>query len=107
MGEYLNSDGDGWSDYKEEQAGTDPLNEDTNGNGIIDSKDPNPVLYGLRGEIAGKPKVSTTTEPPTETPVPTTSSTTSKGVCGPTTILLLTLISALGVNALEKRKIRI
>ncbi|ODS37278.1 hypothetical protein BEH94_04460 [Candidatus Altiarchaeales archaeon WOR_SM1_SCG] len=38
------SDGDGWSDEKEKQLGTNPYNRDTDGDGIIDPEDSNPLV---------------------------------------------------------------
>ena len=38
------SDGDGWSDEQERTAGTNPLKVDTDGDGIWDSKDSNPLV---------------------------------------------------------------
>ena len=38
------SDGDGWSDEQEWTAGTNPNNADTDGDGIWDSKDSNPLV---------------------------------------------------------------
>lgn len=38
------SDGDGWSDEQERTAGTNPNNADTDGDGIWDSKDSNPLV---------------------------------------------------------------
>lgn len=50
----------------------------------------------------------TTTSPPTTTPTPTTTPPTtpppSTGICGPTSILLIALLSGLGVNALDKKR---
>lgn len=40
---YRDRDGDGLPDRLEEQIGTDPANPDTNGNGIRDAQDPNPL----------------------------------------------------------------
>lgn len=37
------SDGDGWPDEQEKQAGTNPGSVDTDGDGIWDSRDPNPL----------------------------------------------------------------
>ncbi len=50
-----------------------------------------------------------TTRPPKTTAPPLTTAPPKpkKGICGPTTILLLILISALGINAVEERKIRL
>jgi len=38
------SDGDGWNDEQEKKAETDPYNVDTDGDGIWDPKDPNPLV---------------------------------------------------------------
>ena len=38
------SDGDGWDDEQERRGGTDPHNVDTDGDGIWDPKDPNPLV---------------------------------------------------------------
>ena len=38
------SDGDGWNDEKEKQLGTNPYNKDTDGDGIIDPIDSNPLV---------------------------------------------------------------
>jgi len=54
---FADSDGDGWSDFKEKNAGTNPYNVDTDADGIWDPHDPNPLI------------ASSTT--PTETPVST------------------------------------
>lgn len=40
----VDSDGDGWSDAQEKLMGTDPKNVDTDGEGIWDPKDPNPLI---------------------------------------------------------------
>jgi hypothetical protein len=48
------SDSDGWNDALEIQMGTDPHNPDTDGDGIIDSKDPNPLVAGSSGSILGE-----------------------------------------------------
>ena len=40
----LDSDGDGLTDFMELAMGTDPYNPDTDGDGIIDSKDPEPLI---------------------------------------------------------------
>ena len=41
---FADSDGDGWSDFKEKNAGTNPYNVDTDGDGIWDPHDPNPLI---------------------------------------------------------------
>ena len=40
----IDLDGDGWGDEQERRAGTDPHNVDTDGDGIWDPKDPNPLV---------------------------------------------------------------
>jgi len=64
------SDGDGWTDAFEIGQGTNPNNPDTDGDGIIDSKDPEPL-------VAEKETAPTTTPPPTTTEPPTTAPPTS------------------------------
>lgn len=44
------SDGDGWSDEQERTAGTNPLKVDTDGDGIWDSKDSNPLVVEEQNE---------------------------------------------------------
>ncbi|MFC1952617.1 hypothetical protein ACFLWR_00605 [Chloroflexota bacterium] len=41
--ELIDTDGDGLSDVQEENAGTNPLEPDTDSDGIWDSKDDNPI----------------------------------------------------------------
>ncbi|MHC4397467.1 MAG: hypothetical protein ACYS1A_17640 [Planctomycetota bacterium] len=45
------SDGDGLKNALETQMGTDPNNSDTDGDGILDGKDPNPLVAGANGSI--------------------------------------------------------
>jgi hypothetical protein len=45
------TDFDGWPDALEAQMGTDPKNPDTDGDGILDGKDPNPLVAGSSGSI--------------------------------------------------------
>lgn len=40
----MDSDNDGWSDEKEKIMGTNPYNRDTDGDGIVDSADANPLV---------------------------------------------------------------
>ncbi|MHC1598747.1 MAG: hypothetical protein ACXQS3_04195 [Candidatus Methanofastidiosia archaeon] len=61
----VDSDGDGWTDIEESLAGTDPNNKDTDGDGIWDPVDPNPLVP----QTTAPPS---TTSAPTTTPAPTT-----------------------------------
>lgn len=56
----LDSDHDGLYDFIERRIGTDPFNPDTDGDGIIDSEDDNPLVpYSSRSEIeSGMPDES-------------------------------------------------
>ncbi len=38
------TDGDGWSNREEYARGTDPLDPDTDGDGVVDSVDPHPLF---------------------------------------------------------------
>lgn len=70
----LDSDGDGWSDDREEKAGSDPFNADTDGDGYWDPLDPNP----LDSEIPATPTTTSTPIPtPTSIPTPTQPATAS------------------------------
>lgn len=40
----IDSDSDGWSDEKEKMMGTNPYSRDTDGDGIADPADPNPLV---------------------------------------------------------------
>jgi hypothetical protein len=44
--DYLDSDGDGWSDAEEALSGSDPYEVDTDGDGILDPVDSNPLERG-------------------------------------------------------------
>lgn len=71
------SDGDGWTDQQEMNAGTDPYNKDTDGDGYWDPKDDNP----LDPDIPVTQTVSTlppTHVPAKSTPVPETTSANAK-----------------------------
>ncbi len=61
------SDGDGWSDEQESIAGTDKNNPDTDGDGVWDPKDPNPLV-----------PQGTTTPPPGPTTTPSSTQQPSK-----------------------------
>jgi len=50
---HLDSDNDGLTDEQERLLGTDPTLPDTDGDGVIDSKDPNPLVPGKGGEASG------------------------------------------------------
>ena len=50
----LDTDGDGLPDAAEKVLGTDPMNPDTNGNGIPDGKDPKPLNMENPIQNAGK-----------------------------------------------------
>ena len=75
----LDSDGDGWTDYQEQSAGTDPSRVDTDGDGYWDPQDPNPLDSNIpAAESTPAPALTPTPIlPPTATPVPTPT-------CGPT-----------------------
>ncbi len=44
------SDGDGWTNDQERRAGTNPYSKDTDGDGLWDSMDPNPLVAEDKGE---------------------------------------------------------
>jgi len=48
----IDSDSDGWSDEKEKMMGTNPFNRDTDGDGIADPADPNPLNELKRTPVA-------------------------------------------------------
>jgi hypothetical protein len=50
---YLDSDNDGLTDEQEKLLGTDPLNPDTDGDGLLDSRDPNPLVPGKQEKESG------------------------------------------------------
>ena len=57
------SDGDGWSDDQELAAGTNPLKADTDGDGVWDSKDSNPLVFEKSEQIqAGEPNININVE---------------------------------------------
>jgi parallel beta-helix repeat protein len=66
------ADGDGLSDLEELLKGTDPLNPDTDGDGILDSEDPYPLDPTLPARPTGTPAVSPVpgTSPAAPTPQP-------------------------------------
>lgn len=96
------SDGDGWTDQQEMNAGTDPYNKDTDGDGYWDPKDDNP----LDPDIPVIQTVSTlppTHVPTTSTPVPEITSAIVSEVIDGDTIRLQNgeRIRLLGINTPE------
>ena len=69
----VDSDGDGWSDEQELNAGTDPENKDTDGDGYWDPLDENPLDPDIPVPVATPTPVETVvpTPRPTPTPAPT------------------------------------
>ena len=71
----LDSDGDGWTDAQEEDAGTDPFRTDTDGDGYPDPEDPDPLdPYVPSPSLTPTPVPTlapTPTSVPTATPKPT------------------------------------
>ncbi len=69
------SDGDGLPDNAEVLLGTDPMNPDTNGNGINDKDDPDPINASAPAvtetETTNTPTETVTKTEPTATPEPT------------------------------------
>jgi len=59
------SDGDGWTDAQEQDAGTDPFRVDTDGDGYRDPEDPDPL------DPYVPPASQTPTPTPAVTPTPT------------------------------------
>ncbi len=73
--EEMDSDGDGWSDEQETRAGTDPDNRDTDGDGIWDPRDDNPIDPNI-------PK---------------------RGICGPTALLGIAILP-LGLGGIFRKR---
>lgn len=73
----IDTDGDGWVDEQELRAGTDPTNPDTDGDGLWDPHDPNPLVPEKTQDTQGiQPSVPPETPaiPVPETPLPTAES---------------------------------
>ena len=47
VNDYLDSDGDGWSDAEESLVGSDPQKADTDGDGMLDLEDPDPLTRDM------------------------------------------------------------
>lgn len=73
------SDQDGWTNLEEEQAGTDPYNKDTDGDGYNDPVDPNPLVP----QTTAPPS---TTSPPTQPPTTAPPATLPPSTTPPTTV---------------------
>jgi hypothetical protein len=67
----LDTDGDGWSDAQELQAGTDTSNVDTDGDGYWDSKDANPLDSSINSQETKTISVPSPTIHSTSKPTPT------------------------------------
>jgi hypothetical protein len=65
----LDSDGDGWTDSREQSAGTDPASVDTDGDGYWDPQDPNPLDPNIPVAMTTPATTSMTT--PVLSPTPT------------------------------------
>jgi len=94
----LDSDGDGWSDDREEKAGSDPFNADTDGDGYWDPLDPNPLDSAIPAALT---PTSTTIPTPTLIPTPTQSPATSTAATPtprPSQIIQVKLISDEVIN---------
>jgi len=90
---FADSDGDGWSNLQEKNAGTDPHNIDSDGDGIWDPHDPNPlVAYS-----------AVPTEMPFTKPIPKTTTAIVSSVIDGDTVRLQTgeSVRLLGINTPE------
>jgi len=85
------TDGDGWDDCFEATMGTNPNQQDTDNDGIIDSLDPNPLV------------ASTTTATTTTTTITTTASATTTEERTPATPLII-VVMVIGVVAVLLRR---
>lgn len=69
--EVVDSDGDGWSDEQELNAGTDPDKRDTDGDGYWDPMDENPLDPDIPVARETPAQVETVQPTPAATPTPT------------------------------------
>ncbi len=67
-GQSSDSDGDGWTDVQEQQAGTNPYNKDTDGDGYWDSNDANPLDKNIPSQVTPTAPISTIIQQTTPSP---------------------------------------
>ncbi|HIE31452.1 MAG TPA: hypothetical protein EYP67_03605 [Methanosarcinales archaeon] len=91
--QVVDTDGDGWSDEQELTAGTDPENNDTDGDRYWDPLDENPLDPEIPVDWEALTEIETVppTPTPTPTPVPTPTVKITKPVDGGTAARILTV----------------
>lgn len=63
----VDTDADGWNDGKEVEKGADPLKKDTDGDGILDSSDPNPLHAATKTPLVAATNTPVRSATPTRT----------------------------------------